>query len=457
MLAKQFHDEAVATAEKSRLTDIITDNIAGDDDCRSTIPPLVARLLLNGWITDKGKVFLDSLAPEDCLTFLIDGKNYIHPEGLELFPFEVIETTTLHGGEAIFSHHYKPESTKDSYHQYRIFSAVINPHESKSIILGLFGPSHRMGNIDEDGEFVRLVSLFRETYAAIKKDLPALGQSLKRTEGTVMVDRSSGRVIALNQAASQIFKRSDRTIVDIGLDQLKYYIAPLLTDYNLKMENISGGNQDLSIVTLHRNCGEKNCQENIMGHLSGQFSTFAANISELSKGLGDAANRSTGEEDGHPAKKIQSEVERFSLVAKQFAFLVSYDSSEYTTQNIMVELDRAVCEFDSDIATRNRENDPQVQVVAPDGAYYMLFESVLRNHVGQHDETGASSVSVEAVDPVLIRISFETPIRVTPESGIEDNSRGLFTKHLAAELGVKVFKNLSLENDRVITELILKK
>ena len=345
MLVKQFHDEAVMTVEKSRLTDIISDNIINEDECRSTIPPLVARFVLNGWITDKGKVFLDSLAPEDCLTFLIDGKNYIHPEGLELFPFEVIETTTLHGGEAIFSHHYKPECTKDSYHQYRIFSAIINPHESDSIILGLFGPSHRMGNIDEDCEFARLVNVFRETYTAIKPDLPTLRQSLRRTEGTVMVDRSSGRVIALNQAASQIFKRSDKAMVDIGLDQLKYHIAPLLTDYNLKMENVSAGNQELSIVTLHRNCSEKNCQDNIMGYLSDQFNSFAANINDLSRELSDTANQPAGKEDSTPANKIQSEVNCFSQVAKQFAFLVNYDSSEYTTQNILAELGRAVGEF----------------------------------------------------------------------------------------------------------------
>ena len=108
MVTKQFHDEAFKIRHTKRFA--AEDTVADFDDkrVRAAMAPLLVRMLLNGWITDKEKVFLDCLAPENCLTFMVKDRTYIQAEGLDLYPFEEVQTTATQTGEDIFSHRYRP-------------------------------------------------------------------------------------------------------------------------------------------------------------------------------------------------------------------------------------------------------------------------------------------------------------------------------------------------------------
>jgi hypothetical protein len=461
MLTKQFHDEAVHLERTSRLSRLAGEEVTISDTQRTTVLTLVIRLLLNGWITDKEKIYLDSLPPTDCLTFLMHGKSYMHPEELELFPFEVIETTSLHGGEAIFSHRYRSNGLRDTHQQYRIFSAAINPQESEKIILGFFGPSHRLGSLDEDCRFTRLVNEFRRAHRAISDDMPTLGRQLKRKQATILVSRASGRILALNQAALGVFKRTDRAMVDITLDQLKYHLAPLLPDYNLTLENVTAADLGLSVVTLEPNCGRQADHQDIVHQLINQFNACAASIGLAESRLEKISFDSDDGESRGVVETIHREANDLNLAARQFAYLAGYDSTEPATQNIPGELEKALGNLDSEalsgleLKVKDTSGGTPFEITAPQGACRILFESILHNHLRRLAGNGKGKILLEKADCGTSKLRFSTSLGADTAADAIRNTGGLFVEHLATRLGLGVTKNLSIQEDTLVTELTL--
>ncbi|UCG62901.1 MAG: hypothetical protein JSV52_06350 [Candidatus Zixiibacteriota bacterium] len=461
MLIKQFHDEAVRLTDNPRISESAFRSPVSTDSNRETVLPLVVRLLLKGWITDKEKVFLDKVAPEDCLTFLLNGKTYVHPEGLDLFPFDEIETTVMHGGEAIFSHRYRPPHMKDSHQEYRIFSAAINPGEPEKIILGFFGPAHRLGTMEEDCDFSRLVGDFRNAYWSVRDELGTLRQYLDRKQATVLVSRSTGKVQALNDSASTLFSRPDRAMVDISLDQLKYHIAPLLPDYNLKMENIAVADLGISVVTLERNLGDPDITAELTRLMSSQFTASAANLSLAGSRLCEITSMSENDEKHQLGEAVQYEADKLRLASQQLSLISQYKSLEPTSQDIDSELEKAVraiyCVSSAPAITRRLLDLGPAQAVAPPQAVRVMFESILSDHHQYGADDRESQVVLETTDPSGIRVLFETLIDAGLRTETINSYNSTLAEYIAGLIGFKVVRNLNIENDVLITELTFNK
>ncbi len=460
MLTKQFHDEAVLPDRVALKSDRVLPLSTCESEDRATVMPMLMRLLLNGWITDKEKVFLDTVAPEDCLTFLIRGETYLHPEDLELFPFEVIETTTLHGGEAIFSHHYQPSQMKTPSQQYRIFSAAVNPGESEKIILGFFGPSHRLGTINEDHRFCGLVNVFRTSYAAIRADFPALRRYQKPDYATLLVNRSSGRVLTANEVALDLLNTSDRNMVDIGLDQLKYHLTPLLPRYNLKMDNIALADIGLSIVTLEPNVGANDSDSSVTQLLENQLTTSAATIGLVTRQLDKIIAYDENKEAADLIQTLRSQADQISAASRQFSLLANYGNAERSQQSVLAELEKVVnniiSQGQSQITVQKTSVAVSNQAVVPKGAFYTLFDVILGEHLSQSNSDSRHRVLLQQTTAGGLRILFETR-PCSPPATVAGNYSGLFTEHLCRLLGIKVIKNLSIDSEILTTELTLKK
>ncbi len=458
MLTKQFHDEAVLTKAASRIDRFVLHDPEQGCEDRSTITTLVVRLMLNGWVTDKEKIFLDGQAPAECLTFLTRGHEYIHPEDLELFPFDVIEATSLHGGEAIFSHHYQPERMKDSYRPYRIFSAAINPDESEKIILGFFGPSHRLGTIDEDCGFARLVYLCRDVYSTVCSDITQLRHYLERSQATLLVNRSTGRTVALNQPASRAFERPDRAIVDISLDQLKYHIKPLLPSYNLKMENLSVADLAMSVVTLEPGCSGVDERTELITGLTEHLAAGTARIGLLSDRLKDLAG---GEKVSRQlADVIQQQADQLRLGTRQLAFVQNNGKLPLCPQNVQTELRNAVNQVSTYLEKGCRMvEEPQTRdltITAREGSLDLLFESILDNHCRRSSRLSNTTVTLGSSSPSGLRVLFETSPADDRTGDTLSIHSDRFVGYLAGLLGIKSIITFSIENNKLLTELIIK-
>ncbi len=418
-------------------------------------------MLVNGRITDKERVFLDGIAPPDCLTFLIHNRTYIHPEGLELFPFDVIESTTCHGGHAIFSHRYEPEHMTGRHQQYRIFSAVVNPHESDSIILGVFGPAHRLGRIDEDCGFTRMVYLFRDAYMSIKSGIPGARQRLDTRAATLLIDRSTGRVLSVNRAAARRFSRDDHALIDISLQQLKYHLSPLMSQYNLMMENISAGELDLSVVTLESNVVKARKENEVLDCLTGQFATRTANLGLAAEYLRQTACENNDSETAKLAAGIQRESDALELLTRRLSFMLSYDNLAERNQNIPAELDRAIEGVEALLPAEAliviNDHATDAHVTAPKDAYRMLFEAILTSHLARHCNDCEMTVTITNPGPGTLGMVFETAFNgCMPVEAVQSDC-SIFTDHLSDKLGKIVARNIAIENDRLVTEINLKR
>ncbi|MEW6413320.1 MAG: hypothetical protein AB1483_12760 [Candidatus Zixiibacteriota bacterium] len=460
MLTKEFHDEAVIDVATLPALAPKIDHSQIEEQAKTVAKPLLFRLLVNGSITDKERVFLDSIAPADCLTFLIHNRTYIHPEGLELFPFDVIESTTCHGGEAVFSHRYEPEHMTDSHQQYRIFSAIINPYESDHIILGFFGPAHRLGRIDDDCVFTRMVYLFRDAYALIKSGIGAAKKRLDTKTATLLIDRSTGRVLSVNRSATKRLGSPDHSLVDISLQQLKYHLSPLMSRYNLMMENTNAGVLDLSVVSLDSNIVRAKKESEVLCSLTGQFTTRAANLGLAADFLKQTACEKGDIETAQLAAGIQRESDALELLTRRLSFMLRFDNLGERTQNLASELDRAIDGVEGYLPTEALIviNDHAVDshVTAPADAYRMLFEAVLTSHLRRECNDCEMKVTFSNTDSGNLSVVFETTFDSCMPVEVVQSDCSIFIEHLSERLGKVVTRNIAIENEKLVTELTLK-
>ncbi|HKK20928.1 MAG TPA: hypothetical protein VJ983_05595, partial [candidate division Zixibacteria bacterium] len=121
---------------------------------------LLVRTLLNKELHASDQIYLDSEAPMHSLTFLMRESEYVHPAGVELFPFEIIECALSQAGGAIFTHLYRDE-TADRHRPYRILTSVLNPNDPRRLVLGFFGPEHIISDRDTMDRFADLARTFR--------------------------------------------------------------------------------------------------------------------------------------------------------------------------------------------------------------------------------------------------------------------------------------------------------
>jgi hypothetical protein len=216
---------------------------------RPAVESLLLGIHLRGWVTDREKEFLDSLAPDSSLTFLIRGKEYLQPEGVELFPFELIETAIQKGGDAVFTHRYQRTSHDASYH-YTIYTAVIEGSTPNRLVLGFFGPDDRLRLPDTENRFHKLVTLFREACRSHHRFAKKLLQGLESHTPTILVNRCSGRVVVLNEAAAKLLQQNLRSLVDLEFGEVKTQLLSILPGHRLTMTNINEDELYLTIISV---------------------------------------------------------------------------------------------------------------------------------------------------------------------------------------------------------------
>jgi hypothetical protein len=86
------------------------------------IESLLIGQCLRDWLTDSEKNFLDLLVCDFAILFLIKEGKFLHPEGVELFNLELIETALRERGEAFFCHRLNLKNNSEKYH-YKVHTA----------------------------------------------------------------------------------------------------------------------------------------------------------------------------------------------------------------------------------------------------------------------------------------------------------------------------------------------
>ncbi len=239
---------AASEMRLSRLASLTIGSGTTEKDNSAAVESMLLGTVLRGWLADREKQLLDSLAPNRSITFLIRGRQYLHPEGTQLFPSDLIEAGIRQGGEAFFSHRYRPENCQTD--GYTIHTALINPLEPVPLVLGYFGPDSQLGRPEIKDRFYRLVSQFRHTYRSAVDIVRDLTGTQKTQAPTIIVNRCSGRVMWTAKAAERLFRTSQQSLVDQEFGQLTSRLALVSCGHKMKMVNISKGSLHLTVITI---------------------------------------------------------------------------------------------------------------------------------------------------------------------------------------------------------------
>ncbi len=202
------------------------------------LEPMIFGLLTREWLTDQDKEFLDLLAPSHCISFLIYDGKYLNPEGLELFPHELIENALAQNSSAVFSHIFRPKDNNISQN-YKIETATINSNSEKPIVFGFFGPEEILTKQNHCHNFHTIISRFRQAYQTAEKMKCRIEESIAPNTNLVAVNRTSGRIIYISENMLSEINKKDRDIIGIEYNQFKKMLQSLLLTGKLKLQNLN--------------------------------------------------------------------------------------------------------------------------------------------------------------------------------------------------------------------------
>ncbi len=223
--------------------------IIADGTAVTRIESLLFGLRLRHWLTESDRALLDQLAPEHGLVFLIHHDQYLHPEGLSLFPLETIETGLRNDGDAFFTQSFRSRNGSNG-HCYRIHTARVGALSDRTLILGLMAPERFAHPGDDDHGFMQIVSMFREADRSLQDVCSELAPHLASEEPILLINRSSGRIVTANQPMLTLMGRGLQRVADREFGALKNLLADRSKRRKLSMTALSRSCLSLCVLTL---------------------------------------------------------------------------------------------------------------------------------------------------------------------------------------------------------------
>ncbi len=417
---------------------------------------LLLGLELRRWLTNREKDYLDNLAPDNAITFLVRGGEYLHPAEIELFPAEIVDAALGQAGDSFFSHRFEDAGGRSC----RVYTGVIGPDSGNPIVLGMFGPDDPINRDLLSDRFSLVLGSFRTALASVTLvagSLPVLPHKAAR----LIVNRASGRVIHADPWLCEQVELEPARIVSREYGEIAPAIGRLVKNHRLKMENLSADHLELAAITFFPLNGRP-----IGGHIKvsddliDRIREDLAAMTSTAGYIEDYTRKLPATEVSELASDIVKAGERLDRRLARHQLLATFDRRETIEINVLYQLDQAIDRISKlggrGIALKNDLGHIDLVRRAPSDAWLLLFESVLDTHrfargtagdtvvrVGSDSETGATHLIFTTVLPDTMNLA--------------DLERVWYqdTETLAARLDVTVAKNLVLESNTIVTRLTL--
>ncbi|MFQ5453477.1 MAG: hypothetical protein ACE5D6_04750 [Candidatus Zixiibacteriota bacterium] len=453
MIINKFHNDSVNVIEQSRIDNIIENN---NTECETVLPSITSLLLrfqLYSCITASNKIFLDSLAPDNSLTFLIKDKCYIHPKDVELFSYDIIEPAINHGGEAVFSHYYNPDKANPNY---KIFTSVINPQSKGKLILGFFGPDYQLCETAES-KFIQLVSQFRNSYRLLNKNIEPVLKLLHSNVPTIIINSITKEVLGINRLAVTLLSKPEQELLDYNYDQIQHCLLPLLNSYKLKLGNIVIADLELSVLTLQKIKGGKNKDGNFINYLNNKVITHLSNVTLAVSFLESIIDKNERQQLTNIILEESDHINNMLLYSR---YLYHCQNNSSISQNLFQKLEHAI---DNHSRMTNQKKDflihcqeKDINIIAPDGMLINLFEAILNSHLPPYRQNCKTTITFNNNEEdkkisVTFKTSFVEPLLV--KSDMFDWS--VYVEQLIQNLNIELNENHVIKNNRIKTKITL--
>jgi len=414
-------------------------------------------LELRGRLTNREKDYLDSLAPDNGITFLVRGDSYLHPAEIELFPADVTEAAVSQGGDAYFSHHF--EDRTGSGQTCRVYTGLIGEYDGTPLVLGMFGPDDPINRELLGDRFGFVLGSFRTAFTAARKIFEVLPNVPARAS-RLIVNRASGRVTHVDRALCDHLDIDPAQVVSREFGEVTPMVSRLVSDHQLKLENVAGDYLHLAVMTFVPLSGKTVRGETVNNSLVDTMRDDLAAITSSAGYIEDTATDLEVHEITDLAAGIVDVGERLDRRLARHQLLDDFDRRESIEVNVVYQLEQAI---DRLTALGNRGLSLMIETgqtdlvrTAPADAWLLLFESVLETHRISRGREGNTTVRISRdLETGATSISFTTVLPAGMSLADLERSWYQDTESLAARLAVTVNKNLMLESNTIVTRLTL--
>lgn len=210
---------------------------------------LLLGLHLRGRLCDREKDWLDRMAPERHLTFLLLGDQYLHPQNFDLFPEDVTSGLTALGAEAISYARLRPEGD-NRVSPLGVHTSRIGSYDDQALVLGIAGPDTPHLRAESDHRFARLVDLARQAERRVAPVAARLRDIVRGQTPAIVILRASGRVLAVNSAMEELLGQGRESLVDQEWGTAKQRLAALLPTSSITLESVADGDLSVAVMRL---------------------------------------------------------------------------------------------------------------------------------------------------------------------------------------------------------------
>ncbi len=453
---KQFQDESLATIESPRIALQTRRFGPNANEQEAAIASLFVGMRLGRPLCDSHRELLDQMAPGRAITFMIQGNRYLHPADVELFPMELIASSINHDGQAFYSHRLR--SVGPDGIDCRVHTVVLNPGQSAPLVLGFFGPDHELTLPDFENGFFDSALRLREVYASLEGVSLMITERLSVDQAVVVVNRSSGRILAVNPLAITLLGAPESRWLDREFGSLPAEMFSMESGRKINMDNVCEGEFHASVMTLEGTAKERrtfSMEHDLIGQAREKLAniTTAASLVQTMTDSGDEPERQLLCDDiASEADTLDSWLTTLNLLRNMHELPVRSIS---IGQQLSLAIDR--------INTRVGRNPEIVlwgarhdaEIVVPEESLAHFFEAVMMDHsIGRiNGATVVSLTSGQERQQMLITVATTGNDETTVS--LAESMWDRCAERMAEEIGIRMERKSSLEHNQLTTEITI--
>jgi hypothetical protein len=411
-------------------------------DYRAPIASMLMGLRYRVDLTPAEQTLLDELAGPFGISFLLRGQTYLHPAGAELFPIEEIRVAALAPIGTVFSQVKKARSRNQNAHL--MMSVTICDQTLGRLLFGVLIPVGLRRDQSSLNRFHEIARQFSQAENSIAQISGQLSSATATSEPWLLVNRASGRTMAVNSAAAGLLKALPSELIDCEFGSLRGRLSAVI-GRGLTMTSLGDDLLPLCIIKVESSplpVSEPSADLFLLDQMRNTLSSLRTSASHLHattcwKHETDEADLATLIESA--AVDLERQMYRLHLL-QNFDQLDCYP----------IEVSRAITAS----AEQLRHDHSSIRAVhvdwsagdhslsAPPGAIETLIETAVQSHT--HD-------FVDTADVSIVGSALETGLRLTISSVLSNRRRppqaSAGWTELAARLGARLTGQVAHRSD----------
>ena len=364
----------------------------------AAIESLMLGFLLRGTLCESERDLLPLLVPAPKRLMLVYGSNDLGATGQPHLVRQACESNGARPVGAIFTDHIAADF-KDGLDGCRMHSAPVGYADGLPLNLAMTEPDRYDRDDEVYAAFANLVNRFRQALASAETAAQRLREKLEVNYPVLVINRASGRIMAVNPPGRDLFAQFDTDFVDREYSSIAPKLVELATSRPMRMSNIAIDDFRLAVIELMpspkqtTDLGPDRFFSEFFVHtMRNKIAAVTAAASHMESYRGHLATEVIEELTGiilNEAGELNRHLERMRL-------LVSADHLSCRTVRLFEEVDGAVAKTGTYLGIGLQsiidENAETTTIQAPLGAIENLVEAALMAHLTPAPQDRATEV-----------------------------------------------------------------